>query len=193
MPGSRAPGAGTGAGGASFGAAFALPALLLIQILVGYVWLMSGLAKIVRGGFPDGLEEELREGSPGRAGWYESFLEDAVYPNARAFGYLIEASELSVGVVLVATALAWLLVWDRLAPSVRRALLVVAALAALGGVFMNLNFHLANGSAHPWLVPADGFDEGVDLDSIMPAVQLVLVAVNLGALRLQRADPIPIL
>lgn len=45
---------------------------------------------------------------------------------------------------------------------------------------MNLNFHLANGSAHPWLIPGDGFDEGVDLDSLMPAVQLVLVVVALS-------------
>ena len=45
---------------------------------------------------------------------------------------------------------------------------------------MNVNFHLANGSAHPWLIPGDGFDEGVDLDSLMPAIQLVLVGVSGG-------------
>lgn len=167
-------------------AGFALTALLLIQILIGYVWLMSGLAKLVRGSFPEGLAEELGERPPGSAGWYERFLDEAVIPNARAFGYLIELSELSVGIVLVASALAWLLVWDRLAPRLRRTLLLLAAVAALGGIFMNVNFHLASGSAHPWLVPADGFDEGVDLDSLMPAIQLVLAGVSLAALRAER-------
>lgn len=56
--------------------------------------------------------------------------------------------------------------------SPRRALLVLA------GVAMNVGFHLANGSAHPWLIPEDGFDEGVDLDSLMPAIQLVLAGVS---------------
>ena len=58
--------------------------------------------------------------------------------------------------------------------------------AALGGIVMNLNFHLANGSAHPWLIPGDGFDEGVDLDSFMPAVQLVLVIVSAVVWRAMR-------
>jgi len=61
-------------------------------------------------------------------------------------------------------------------------------IAALGGVFMNVNFHLANASAHPWLVPGDGFDEGVDLDSLMPALQLVLIGVSVGLLRAVRRE-----
>ena len=51
---------------------------------------------------------------------------------------------------------------------------------------MNVNFHLANGSAHPWLIPGDGFDEGVDLDSLMPTVQLVLIVVSLSVWRATR-------
>lgn len=47
---------------------------------------------------------------------------------------------------------------------------------------MNVTFHLANASAHPWLIPGEGFDEGVDLDSLMPAIELVLVGVSVGFL-----------
>lgn len=57
-------------------------------------------------------------------------------------------------------------------------MLLGTALASLGGIVMAVNFHLANGAAHPWLIPADGFDEGVDLDSLLPAIQLVLAAVS---------------
>ncbi len=41
---------------------------------------------------------------------------------------------------------------------------------------MAINFHLASGASHPWLIPKSGFDETVDLDSLLPMIQLVLVA-----------------
>src|SRR5262249_19506742 len=56
--------------------------LLVVQLLVGYEWLMSGLTKIVRGGFPSGLADELRDKSQGAAGWYKSLLDGSVIPHA---------------------------------------------------------------------------------------------------------------
>src|SRR6266568_2119240 len=91
-----------------------LAGLLAIQLLLGYEWFVSGLTKIYRGGFPGGLANELREKSEGAAGWYKSFLDGSVIPNASAFGYLIEIGELIVGLALVAAALVWLLRWERL-------------------------------------------------------------------------------
>ena len=160
------------------GSRLGLIGLLLIQAFLGYEWLMSGLVKIVRGGFPGGLAEELTEKSEGVGGWYGGFLDDVVIPNAQVFGYLIELGEIAVGIALIGAALTWLFAWERLPVNARAALLAVTALAALGGIFMNLNFHLANGSAHPWLIPSEGFDEGVDLDSLMPALQLVILGVS---------------
>lgn len=171
------------------GGRLGLIGLLLIQILIGYEWFMSGVVKIVRGGFPGGLADELTEKSEGIGGWYRSFLDDAVIPNAQAFGYLIELGELLIGVALIAAALTWLLAWERLPVNGRKAVLLVTLLAAVGGVFMNVNFHLANGSAHPWLIPSDGFDEGVDLDSLLPAIQLVLAGTSARLLvALRRAE-----
>ena len=163
-----------------------LAALLAIQALIGYVWLMSGLVKVVRGGFPSGMAEELREKSEGISGWYKSFLDGTVIPNAEVFGYLIVAGELIVGVALIAAAAVWLFRWDRLPYRGRVIVLGATALAAFGAIFLNLNFHLANGSAHPWLIPEDGFDEGVDLDSLMPLIQLTLLAFNARLLLLMR-------
>ena len=160
--------------------------LLAVQALLGYEWLMSGLTKIVRGGFPGGLADELREKSEGAASWYTSFLDSAVIPNARLFGVLIIVGELLVGVALLAAALLWAFRWDRLGYGGRIGVLAATLTASLGGILMNLNFHLANGSAHPWLIPGDGFDEGVDLDSFMPAVQLVLVIVSVVVWRAMR-------
>jgi thiosulfate dehydrogenase (quinone) large subunit len=148
--------------------------LMAIQILIGYEWLMSGLTKIVRGGFPSGLADELAEKSEGAAGWYKSFLDGTVIPNAKLFGVSIEVGELIIGVGLIAAAAVWLARREVLGERGRMTVLGVTFLAALGAIFMNLNFHLANGSAHPWLIPRDGFDEGVDLDSLLPLLQAVL-------------------
>ena len=160
-----------------------LVGLLLVQILIGYEWFMSGLTKIYRGGFPGGLAAELRDKSAGAPGWYKSFLDGSIIPNAHAFGYLIEISELIVGIALIAAALVWLLRWERLPSGGRAAVLIVTALASLAGIFMAINFHLANGAPHAWLIPKSGFDEGVDLDSLLPAMQLVLIGVSVGLLR----------
>lgn len=157
--------------------------LLLVQLVIGYEWAMSGLTKVARGGFPQGLAAELREKSEGAASWYKSFLDSVVIPNAGGWGYAIESGELLVGVALIGTALLWLLSWDRLQPRGRRLLLLLIAGAALAGSLMNVSFHLANGSAHPWLIPAGGFDEGVDVDSLMPLIQLTLAGVSLAVWR----------
>jgi hypothetical protein len=161
----------------------ALVGLLLVQLLVGYEWFISGLTKIVRGGFPSGLAKELTEKSEGAPGWYKSFLDGSIIPNASTFGYLIEIGELVVGLALIVAALVWLLRWERLPDGGRVAILATTVLASLGGIFMAVNFHLANGAPHPWLIPQSGFDEGVDLDSLLPAVQLVLIGVSLGLWR----------
>lgn len=167
-----------------------LVGLLLIQMFVGYEWFLSGLTKIYRGGFPSGLAGELRDKSTGIPGWYKSFLDGSIIPNATAFGYLIEIGELLLGIALIGAALVWLLRWDKLPSGGRVAVLLVTALASLGGIFIAVNFHLANGAPHAWLIPKSGFDEGVDLDSLLPAIQLVLIAVSVGLLRtLRRRAP----
>lgn len=157
-----------------------LVGLLAIQMLVGYEWFMSGVTKVARGGFPAGLGDELTEKSDGIAGWYRDFLDTVVIPNATGFGYVIELAELAVGAAFIVAAVLWLFAWSRLSSSGRAAVLGATVLAAVGGIVMNVAFHMANGSAHPWLIPGDGFDEGVDLDSLMPAIQFVLAAVATG-------------
>lgn len=172
-----------------------LAGLLAIQAIIGYVWLMSGLTKVIRGGFPSGLADELTEKSEGIGGWYKSFLDGTVIPNGEVFGWLIMLGELAVGAALIVTAVLWLFRWERLPYRGKVALLAVGLLASVGAILMNVSFHLANGSSHPWLIPADGFDEGVDLDSIMPLIQLALAAVSSKLLialrreRLQAAAP----
>ena len=160
--------------------------LLAVQLLVGYEWLMSGLTKIVRGGFPSGLADELRDKSQGAAGWYKSFLDGSAIPHASTFGYLIEIGELLVGLALIVAALVWLFRWERLPEAGRLAILATTAIASFVAIFMAVNFHLANGAPHPWFIAKDGFDEGIDLDSLLPAIQLVLIGVSVALWRVER-------
>jgi uncharacterized membrane protein YphA (DoxX/SURF4 family) len=75
-----------------------------VQVVLGYEWFVSGLTKLVRGGFPQGLADELREMSHGAPGWYKDFLASVVLPRAQAFGYAIEVAGLAAGAILIATA-----------------------------------------------------------------------------------------
>jgi hypothetical protein len=156
-------------------------------MVIGYEWFVSGLVKFVRGGFPAGLADELGEKSEGTVGWYASFLDSVAIPNAKLLGYVIETSELLAGVALIAGPLIWIFAWDRSSDRVRTAVLFLIAVSAIGGTLLAINLHLANGASHPWLIPADGFDEGIDLDSVLPAIQIVIAAVVIVLLvRLRR-------
>ena len=135
--------------------------LLAVEVIIGYEWFISGLVKFVRGGFPAGLAQELVEKSDGAAAWYVGFLNSAVIPNAVVFGYLIEAAELLAGVVLILGPVVWLFAWDRIPDRLRTTILILITLAALGGAFLAINLHLANGASHPWLIPGEAFDEGI--------------------------------
>ena len=48
--------------------------LLVVALIIGYEWFISGLDKLARGDFPAGLGDELIEKSEGTADWYARFL-----------------------------------------------------------------------------------------------------------------------
>jgi hypothetical protein len=145
----------------------AVTALALVQLAVGYEWLVSGLSKVANGDFPGGLAAQLRDLTHDATPWYGHFLTSAVVPHAAVFGYGIEIAELGAGAVLVAAAV------SRLAgrPLLRRATIV----ALVAGIVMVANFELANGGAFGLHLASDSFDEGVDLDTIMVGAQLALL------------------
>ena len=60
--------------------------LLLIQVVIGFEWLVSGLTKIVHGDFPAGLATALGDMSKAAPAWYRGFLDGAVISHAAAFG-----------------------------------------------------------------------------------------------------------
>jgi uncharacterized membrane protein YphA (DoxX/SURF4 family) len=154
-------------------------ALLLVQLVVGYEWLASGLSKVANGDFPGGLAGTLADLAKTSPGWYGSFLTGSVAPHAEAFGYAIEWAELLAGAVLLGSAALAL----RRGEPVRRSIERATAIALLVGLVLAVCFELANGAGFGTRLAADSFDEGVDLDTIMVALQLALLVPRLAARR----------
>ena len=157
--------------------------LLLVEMIIGYEWLVSGVVKVVKGDFPSGLADELLKKSEGVPSWYAGLIKSFFIPNAAIFGYLIEISEVLAGIALVFGSFIWLCGWDRCSDRVRRWILFFIISAAIGTTFLVLNLHIANGAPHPWLLPDSGFDEGVDLDSVLPAIQIVIAWISIDLFR----------
>jgi hypothetical protein len=152
-------------------AAAALVTLLVVQIVMGYEWLMSGITKAASGTFVSGLASDLKTSSDGAPHFYNSLLHSTIIPNARTVAVLIVVAEIAVGVVFIGAAILWLARWSRLSDRWRVSILAATALAAVAAMIMTVNFHLANGGNHPWLIPSDGFDETIDLDVVLTFIQ----------------------
>ena len=155
-------------------------ALLLVQIVLGYEWLVSGLTKLLNGGFPQGLARELRDMSAGAPGWYRHFLASVVLSHGQVFGYAIEVAEVVAGAILIGTAL--LLLTGRASLS-SRAFGWSAVAASVAALLMVADFELANGGGFGLSLGKDTFDEGVDLDTLLTGLQLSLLVFWIATLR----------
>jgi thiosulfate dehydrogenase (quinone) large subunit len=158
-------------------------ALILVQVVLGYEWLVSGLTKIVHGDFPSGLAGTAGGMGKTAPSLYAGFLSGVVEPHARFFGYAVEWTELLTGAVLLVTAA--ILLRSAYAPAWVG---VATAGAALAGLVLAVNFELANGGGFGLRLGAESFDEGVDLDTVMVALHLALLV---PAVRLLRGRTAP--
>ena len=160
----------------------ALVGLLVVQIIVGFEFFWTVLVKLVRGGFVSGLSADLQDRVQAAPGWYRSLADSVIIPNASLFGYLIIIGELFVGITLIATAIVWLVRWESLSLSARRTLVGLIVLAAAAALAMNLNYHIANGATNPWQLPAEVFDEGVDINTVFSLIDATIIVVMAGVL-----------
>jgi hypothetical protein len=159
--------------------------LLVIQAIVGYEWLVSGLAKTL-GNFVSTFGAELPNVSQDSPGWFKSILDAVVEPAPTFWAIAIAGGELLLGVVLIGAALVWGLRFERLSRGGHNLVLGLTAAATFFGALLAISLHLINGNSHPWLIPGDGFDEGVDFDSVLPAIQFVILVVSVRLIQSMR-------
>jgi thiosulfate dehydrogenase (quinone) large subunit len=170
------------------GAAPAIVALLLVQLCLGYEWLVSGLTKLAHGDFPAGLRGELADIGKQSPDWYRGLLTNAIEPHAQVVGYAIEIAELLAGVVLIAAAIVWLVRGTRLSDRARLTMQFAIGAVSVVALLLLVNFELANGGAFGLKLAKDSFDEGVSLDTLMVGLHLALVVFAAAALP-RRARP----
>ena len=91
------------------------PLWLIIRLYVGYEWLMAGYEKIVNPagvwvgpkagaaitGFVQGALKKTTGEHPDVTGWYASFLQNIVLPNAALWSYMVAIGEVLVGLGLI--------------------------------------------------------------------------------------------
>jgi hypothetical protein len=158
------------------------PARLLlaaIQAILGWEWLTSGGNKLLLGTFPQSLADTLTsmmKDNPN--GWYVSFLQNSILPHSVLYGYLIEWTEVVLGVILLGGAVLLLGQPRRKGQPQYRLMLaysIAAIAAALVGAFMTVNFHFMAGMGIlPWFDASAANGEGIDLDALLPPLSLVI-------------------
>ena len=161
--------------------------LAAIQAIIGYEWLVSGADKLLLGRFPQGLADTLREGlHENPNGWFVELIQSLVLPHSLFFGYVIEIVELLIGMALLAGALTLIgKLPGRTERGYRLALVEVAAagVAALGCAFLCANFHFFIGDGMlSGINAAHAYDEGIDLDTLLVPIALVIAFANLRLL-----------
>lgn len=162
--------------------------LAAMQAIIGWEWVMSGGNKLLAGNFPQSMGAALANGIDGNPnGWYVSFLQSVVLPHSVFFGYLLEWTEVVTGIVLLTGA--FILLGK---PHVRGdsqykltiGYCIAVILAAALGAVMNVNFHFWMGR---WVIPAFNptapYNEGIDLDGLLPPLSLVIMMAQLALLR----------
>jgi len=166
--------------------------LAAIQLIIGWEWFVSGTNKVLSGTFPQSLLNTLNTGTQDNPNsWYVSFLHNVVVPHSMSFGYMIEWTEVMVGLALLAGALI-LIGKPRMRGDPQHGLVVACSVAvillAAVGAFFTVNFHFWMGHG---IIPGMGAvptDEGIDLDALIPPFALVIIIANLAWIKALRGE-----
>lgn len=142
----------------------------LILITIGFIWFRSSIGKLSSEKFVDGLGATLSKFSSNNPySWYTQFLSQNIIPNAQIFGQIIQWSEFTASVLIIAGSFFNLFVKKE-----SRVINVLLLLGVLSGAFLNLNFWLSAG----WTSPSTD-----SLNFLMFVIELIAIFIILNILR----------
>src|SRR5437764_4477469 len=150
--------------------------LCVVQAILAYEWLVSGLDKLLDRGFSGQLSALLSQGMQGTAGsLYGAVIAHLVLPNHTLFALLTPWTETSIGGIMLLGAILWVV-----CPRARLTDLVAGAtcLALLGAATLDLNYYLLGGGGLPWIDPANATQPGINVDVMLLLIALTLCAAN---------------
>ena len=150
--------------------------LCVVQAILAYEWLVSGLDKLLDRGFSGQLSALLSQGMQGTAGsLYGAVIAHLVLPNHTLFALLTPWTETSIGGIMVLGAVLWTVY-----PRARITDLVAGAtcLALLTAATLDLNYYLLGGGGLPWIDPANATQPGINVDVMLLLIALTLCAAN---------------
>ena len=162
-------------------------ALIGLQLIIGYEWLLAGGDKLLLGSFPAQLRGLLLTSVSGGhlASFFVTILQGLVAPNAALFGYLIELGETLAGLGLVTAGLVALLhpLSGRYLRGMSATLFVygdrllerLAPLAATGAGLLGISYFFLDGLPKPWFVPSIAFGGSIDPGLFLAAASVVLI------------------
>ncbi len=144
-----------------------------ISAVQAWEWLFSGLAKLQNGAFVRGFVAFVSR-TPGPYGQVVRSLA-ASFP--ALFPRVVEATELGLGMTLIAAAVAVLVGRRRL----RRLAILAAGAASLVGFVTSANIAVLSGSRAPWTISMAPFSTGVPVEALLAAISLAGIATAYSA------------
>lgn len=149
------------------------PWISTLSLTLGYVWLISGLDKMVSGKFIPGFTQYLSDliAFAPQPLWYKTFLEMLILPHSTLVATLIQYGELALGILLIAASVQ---VFLRNSPT----LFYTIALLHLAGCLLVGSIILSQGSPFPFINANKVFEGGVDLDYLLLFSSFCLVLIN---------------
>ena len=150
--------------------------LCMVQAILAYEWLVSGLDKLLDRGFSGQLLALLSQGTQGTTGsLYGGVIARLVLPNHTLIALLTPWTETSIGSIMVLGAVLWMVypcahITDLGAGA--------ACLALLAAATLDLNYYLLGGGGLPWIDPANATQPGVNADVVLLLIALALCTAN---------------
>lgn len=115
--------------------------ILYVILVIGFVFLRTGLTKVIGGTFVDGLKKTLTHfASENPFPFVKTFLESTAIPNTELFAYLTMWGEVYVGCSLV-LSVAYLL----MKKSLTKITFILLSTGLLVAIFLNTTFLLSAG------------------------------------------------
>jgi len=149
-----------------------------ISAVQAWEWLFSGLSKLQNGAFVEGFVSFVSR-TPGP---YGRFMKTLATSFPAVLPRLVEATELGLGLTLIAAAVTVLIGRGRL----RRLGILAAGVASLVGFVTSTNIAVLSGNRAPWTISMAPFGTGVPVEALLAAISLAGVATAYSAWQVAR-------